>query len=504
MPVFSIIDTLNVVDSEGVIAAKILASDAFTTPKSRTTGSLTSSDSLLKHIENLDIALGSDLTGLGNRSGQGTSLSNSIDILANINKLDSAIGSDYTSTVFISSTDVLMASISKLDAQINTLSSGSNPQGFIRFITGDTTTYDGGGDVVESSAGDSRPSDSETYSNDSEWFSGVNDGDELITIAGDKYTASKTTTITWSLDGSFTNNDKDLWAIGVDLPDSPSGQELSALYIYRSSLAQYVKYGEVSDIGSSATLQDAYDNGETIQVSGAAVPVEIRETSNFDQLLRIADSSGNSILRLDRGGLQAYNSGGFNTAALGGFSTPNQLTLGNGPQSLAGTIRLEVGNTPTNDYLVIFPGTDSSIQVTGSAISQRALLAEHTGEAVYKSAEVDLKTATNTVDITVPSTKVFFVSEVGVILTTLGGTITGQPTISIGTNTDTTRFVNMSTTTLLTAENTKETTSVSTSSSSAAGIDGGSGENIIRLTVDTGATGSSNIDGTLYVKGFYL
>ena len=120
-----------------------------------------------------------------------------------------------------------------------------------------------------------------------------------------------------------------------------------------------------------------------------------------------------------------------------------------------------------------------------------------TGEVVLFSGEINAKVAAS-VDIGFPSNCTFWVNEVGIILTTLGGTITTKPTVSMGTAADTTKFVSSSLTTLLTAITLREVFAVSASAASQPITSSSS----LRSTINTPvAAGSSTISVTFYYKG---
>ena len=106
--------------------------------------------------------------------------------------------------------------------------------------------------------------------------------------------------------------------------------------------------------------------------------------------------------------------------------------------------------------------------------------------------EIDLKTAATTT-IIVPTGSRFYPNEVGIILTTLGGTITLQPDVSFGITGTNNKFVTQTTSSLTAVYERDVYTSLTTA-----------GEATLTFTVNTAATGSADIKGRAYFKGMLV
>lgn len=113
-------------------------------------------------------------------------------------------------------------------------------------------------------------------------------------------------------------------------------------------------------------------------------------------------------------------------------------------------------------------------------------------EAIVMTKEIDLKTAATTT-ITVPTGSRFYPNEVGLILTTLTGTITLQPDVSFGITGTNNKFVTQTTSSLAALYERDVYTSLTTA-----------GESSLTFTVNVAATGSADIKGRAYFKGMLV
>ena len=113
-------------------------------------------------------------------------------------------------------------------------------------------------------------------------------------------------------------------------------------------------------------------------------------------------------------------------------------------------------------------------------------------EAIVMTKEIDLKTAATTT-IIVPTGSRFYPNEVGLVLTTLGGTITLQPDVSFGITGINDKFVTQSTSSLGAVYERDVYTSLTTT-----------GESTLTFTVNVAATGSGDIKGRAYFKGMLV
>lgn len=113
-------------------------------------------------------------------------------------------------------------------------------------------------------------------------------------------------------------------------------------------------------------------------------------------------------------------------------------------------------------------------------------------ESVVMTKEISLKTAATTT-ITVPTNSRFYPTEVGLILTTLGGTITTQPDISFGITGTNNKFVTQTTSSLNAIYERDAYTPLTTT-----------GESTLTFTINVAATGSADIKSRAYFKGILV
>jgi len=156
---------------------------------------------------------------------------------------------DESGNTFTKAVIDLDAKVKQNNEQIQMLTSGANPQGFIFAITGDSANFGNG------AAG---PVSVATQPSDADMTITPQDGDVMFHIDGTKWVYSAAGT-NWVKSSEFTPVLKDMWAIKYDLPDR-AGQELTALYIYTAT--GFVKFGEVSnDVASAIGISGSYIAG---------------------------------------------------------------------------------------------------------------------------------------------------------------------------------------------------------------------------------------------------
>lgn len=189
-------------------------------------------------------------------------------------------------------------------------------------------------------------------------------------------------------------------------------------------------------------------------------------------------------------------------------SAANSISIGNSAQSSSISAIAFGNNTNTSGLYSISLGNsanarvEKTIQIQSTSIVRKddGILDSGTdlfmwgaaNESVVFTAEINLKTAA-TKTITVPTNSRFYPTEVGLILTTLGGTITTQPDVSFGITGTNNKFVTQTTSSLAALYERDVYTALTTT-----------GESTLTFTVNVIAAGSADIKGRAYFKGILV
>lgn len=260
-------------------------------------------------------------------------------------------------------------------------------------------------------------------------------------------------------------------------------------------------YGHSSvTIGRLARSESTSNNGITIGRSAS-------NYSNGSIVLgynsKVRNSASTYCISIGRNSsIGNLNSGSGSSIAIGNNAVISPVSGASGSSVVIGH---NASNNNASTSIAIgyssFSRVSNTVQISGTSISRKddsaftstlEFLFGSSNEAIVMTKEIDLKTL-GTVTIAVPAGSRFYPNEVGIILTTLGGTITGQPDVSFGINGTNNKFVTQTTSSLTALYARDVYTSITTE-----------GESTLTFTVNEEAIGSADIKGRAYFKGMLV
>ncbi len=190
------------------------------------------------------------------------------------------------------------------------------------------------------------------------------------------------------------------------------------------------------------------------------------------------------------GGIALGKNAASNTAESSAIGEDASVT-GNGAMALGKNAKSDIDGMINVGHPFFARGADLT-----SPSATEAFRRFSAPEVFMVTDEIDLKT-TGSITLQVPAQVSFYPTEVGIILSTLGGTITTQPVIRIGVSGDTQKYKTSGITTGLTAVRQREKYAPSND-------DDPITNTTLEGAVDTAAAGSAAISGRFYFKGIIV